>query len=70
MRRCFSIKYSLMLMNNENLTLVECERHGKRGVTLVCQHIARAVDSDECVGFSKSLPDTESHSIGGEYGLI
>ena len=30
---------------------VACERHGSQGIGLVCEHIARAVDRGERVGF-------------------
>ena len=39
------------------MDLFECERHGEREVTLVCQHIAHAVDSGKEVGFYWSRED-------------
>lgn len=30
---------------------VSCPQHGRQGIGLVCSHIARAVDTDEKVGF-------------------
>ncbi len=30
---------------------VRCGRHGRQGIGLVCEHIARAADTGEAVGF-------------------
>ena len=37
--------------------IVNCHSHGEQAVTLVCQHIARANESDASIGFFWSRDD-------------